>query len=123
MSGRARAPPPEAVPARAIDHYQLRRAALIASSMPGATGFAMGLEDSNGQRAWASSDTVGGVPRPFDQSPGSTKSMLTTLRFPVRCFRPEKERLDLGAVQALLVRYDRADNRALGFDVLQIVRE
>jgi hypothetical protein len=93
------------------------------SNPAGATGFEMGLEDSSGQRAWASSDTVGGVPRPFDQSPGSTKTMLTTLRFPVRCFKPEKERLDLGALQAILVRYDRADNRALGFDILQIVRE
>lgn len=88
-----------------------------------ATGFEMGLEDRDGQRAWASSDDVGGVPRPFDQPPGSTKTMLTTLRFPVRCFTAEKGRLDLQAVQAILVRYDRTAERSLAFDVLQIVHE
>jgi hypothetical protein len=81
----------------------------------------MGLEDRRGQRAWASSDAVGGVPRPFDQSPGSTKSMLTTLRFPVRCFKAEHRRFDRRSVVALLIRYDRTEDRDLAFDVLQIV--
>jgi hypothetical protein len=87
----------------------------------GATGFVMGLEDRRGQRAWADSDNVGGVPRPFDQPPGTTKSMLSTLRFPVRCFKPETRRFDRRAVAAILIRYDRTTPRELAFDVLQIV--
>ena len=89
----------------------------------GATGFLLGLEDRTGQRAWANSDDVGAVPRPFDQAPTTTKTMLTTVRFPVRCFRPEKRRFDRSAVAALLIRYDRTDERELAFDVIQIVSQ
>ncbi len=89
----------------------------------GATGFLLGLEDRNGQRAWANSDDVGGVPRPFDQAPTTTKTMLTTIRFPVRCFKPETRRFDRSAVVALLIRYDRTDERELAFDVVQIVSQ
>jgi hypothetical protein len=88
---------------------------------PDGTAFEMGLEDGNGQLAWAHSDAVGGVPRPYDSPPGSTKSMMTTLRFPVSCFKPEEGRFDVGDVRAILLRFGRAQARPLAFDVLQIV--
>jgi hypothetical protein len=85
------------------------------------TGFEMGLEDGNGLRAWENSDNVGGVPRPFDDPPGSTKSMMSTLRFPVSCFKPEEVKFEQRDVRAILIRFDRPDPRAIAFDVLQIV--
>jgi hypothetical protein len=64
---------------------------------------------------------VGGVPRPFDDPPGSTKSMMSTLRFPVSCFKPEEVKFEQRDVRAILIRFDRPDPRAIAFDVLQIV--
>lgn len=92
------------------------------SNPSGSTGFELGLEDGNGQVAWADSDEVGGVPRPFDNPPGSTKSMLTTLRFPVSCFRPEEGKFEHQDISAIQIRFDRSEKRPLAFDVLQIVR-
>lgn len=89
----------------------------------GAAGFELGLEDENANRAWSDSDDVGGLPRPFDRAPTITKTILTTLRFPAKCFRPQEQngRFDRKAVRAILIRCSRSDRRALAFDVLQIV--
>jgi hypothetical protein len=88
-----------------------------------ATGFELGIEDGSGRRAWADSDAVGGVPRPFDHGPPSgTKSMMSTLRFPIRCFRPEEGRVETADIVALLIRLRRPDPRPLAVDVLQIVK-
>jgi hypothetical protein len=81
----------------------------------------VGLEDRAGNRAWLGVAEVGGVPRPFDHAPGQTKTMLTTRRFPAACFGAEKEGFDRRAVRALLLRYRQPDQRAVAFDVLQIV--
>jgi hypothetical protein len=91
------------------------------SNPAGDTGFEMGLEDGNGLRAWADSDNVGGVPRPFDDSPGATKSMMSTLRFPVSCFNPEEVKFELRDLRAVLIRFHRTEPRPIAFDVLQIV--
>lgn len=88
---------------------------------PGNTGFELGLENDSGQVAWANSDEVGGVPRPFDNPPGSTKSMLSTLRFPVSCFKPEEGRFEPKEIRAIRIRFNRSEKRPLAFDVLQIV--
>jgi hypothetical protein len=85
--------------------------------------FEIGLEDGGGNLAWAGSEGVGGVPRPFDQLPGSTKSMMSTLRFPVRCFEAENAEFRLREILATLIRFDSPRERSIGFDVLQIVKE
>nr|AHZ89322.1 hypothetical protein [uncultured bacterium 'pool 3 contig00022'] len=94
------------------------------SNSAGHTGFELGLEDRKGNRAWVDSDDVGGVPRPFDQAPTATKTVLNTLRFPTRCVKTEKPsgRFDKTSVRAILIRCNRSDRRSLAFDVLQIVR-
>jgi hypothetical protein len=76
---------------------------------PDAAGFKIALADASGTVAWLDSDDVGGVPRPYDRSafdPGLdyTKTMLTTLRFPARCFGSAGSRLDLRNVDAILLR-------------------
>ena len=59
---------------------------------PDETGFELSLEDVERNRVWADSDDVGGLPRPFDRPYAyGTKTILTTLRFPIRCFKPEEE--------------------------------
>ena len=88
----------------------------------GATGFKLGLETTTGAIFWVDSDGVGGVPRPFDRTAGTwspiTKTMPSTLRFPVSCFAlPPKAR-----VRAIVLKLDRKDKRALAFDDLEIVR-
>jgi hypothetical protein len=90
-----------------------------------ATGaaFDLGIEDGNGVLAWVSSDEVGPVPRPFDRAPGSTKSMLTTLRFPPRCFRPDRPDFKISDIRAIHIRIGDIASRGLAFDVMQIVRE
>lgn len=90
------------------------------SNVPaGATGFQLGLEDQSGLVAWVVSDDVGGVPRPYDR-PGP-KTMPNTIRFPANCFTEVEPNLDLINIQAIRLRLDRKDGRALAFDVLQIV--
>jgi hypothetical protein len=104
-----------------------------ASVPPNSTGFLLGLEDDKGAVAWVDSDGVGGLPRPLDRraydlmqkyATDKTKTMLTTLRFPIVCFKsPPKSRttFDPKRVRAVLLRLNRQDKRALGFDDLQIV--
>jgi hypothetical protein len=84
------------------------------------TGFQLGLRDANGIEAFVDSDDVGGLPRPFPRKPSTMKTMLKTLCFKSSCF-PGKTKLDLSAITAILIRCNRADERALAFDDLQIV--
>ncbi|MEU9700953.1 hypothetical protein [Streptomyces sp. NPDC047981] len=86
-----------------------------------ATGFRLGLEDSAGARAWVDSDSVGGVPRPFDR-PDMIKTMLKTLRFRPECFLATNPALRLDRIQAVLIEYNRRGRRALAFDDLQLVK-
>ncbi len=87
----------------------------------GATGFELGLEDQNGTQSWIDSDDIGGLPRPYLRNAGMIKTMLKTLRFDTACFQ-EVEKIDLSAVQAILIRCNRSDERAIAFDDLQIIR-
>jgi hypothetical protein len=105
------------------------------SNVPaGATGFLLGLEDDLGAVAWVDSDGVGGAPRPLDRrtydlaqwyETDKTKTMLTTLRFPIDCFKSPpraRKRFNKARVRAVLLRMNRQDNRAFAFDDLQIVK-
>lgn len=85
-----------------------------------ATGFQLGLRDSNGVESWLDSDDVGGLPRPFPRNPSTMKTMLKTLRFKSACFAVNSK-LDLSSVTTILIRCNRKDERALAFDDLQIV--
>jgi hypothetical protein len=82
-----------------------------------ATGFSLGVELPNGSVHWVDSDDVGGVPLPFDRG-GSTKSMMSTLRFPAGCFDLSKRQQ---VIRAIVLRLDRPQARALAFDDLQII--
>jgi hypothetical protein len=84
------------------------------------TGFQLGVRDKNGTESWIDSDDVGGVPRPFPRNPATMKTMLKTLRFKSSCFAVNR-RLDLKSITAILLRCNRADDRALAFDDLQVV--
>jgi len=86
----------------------------------GATGFELGLEDTNGIQGWVDSDEVGSLPRPYPRNRGMIKTMLKTLRFKGACFQ-EQRGFDMQRIQAILIRCDRRDERALAFDDLQIV--
>jgi hypothetical protein len=98
----------------------IRVADVFGGTFPAAaTGFQLGVELANGAIKWVDSDDVGGVSLPFDYG-STTKSMLSTLRFPARCFDLSKrERV----IRAILLKLDRpkANARALAFDDLQIV--
>jgi len=83
------------------------------------TGFELGLEDSNGLQVWVDSDDIGGLPRPYSRNPGMIKTMLSTLRFKVPCFKARKFKRD--RIRAILIRCNRNDERAIAFDDLQIV--
>lgn len=87
-----------------------------------AAGFELGLEDANGATEWVDSDSVGGIPRPYDRIVDDpyTKTMLKTLRFPAECFS-ERGKLDTQNVVAILIRCNREVNHPLAVDVLQIV--
>lgn len=96
----------------------IRVADVFGGTFPSAaTGFELGLELANGTVRWVDSDDVGGVSVPFDRG-SSTKSMLSTLRFPARCF--QLTRRDQ-AIRAILLRLNRTKARALAFDDLQII--
>lgn len=84
------------------------------------TRFDLGLEDGNGTIGWIASESVGGVPRPFER-PGQSKSMLSTLRFRPRCAQPVEGRLDLSSIVAIHLRPDQKAPRTLAFDDLQLV--
>jgi hypothetical protein len=102
---------------------------------PGATGFLLGLEDSDGSVAWVNSDGVGGLPRPMDRrawdltqwyQTDKTKTILKTLRFPITCFRSppgSRKKFNPRKVRAIRLRLDRNDDRALAFDDLQLVNQ
>ncbi|MDQ3775004.1 MAG: S8 family serine peptidase [Pseudomonadota bacterium] len=99
------------------------------SSVPvEATGFKLGLEDARRKKGFIDSDDVGGLPRPYDRRKDDvvilgtdyTKTMLKTLRFPVSCIRGAEPGFHTTKVQAILLRMDRKDGRALAFDQLQI---
>lgn len=94
---------------------------------PTATGFEIGLEDSDGIIAWLTSDSVGGVPRPYDRkahdSPvglDCTKTMMRTLRFPVGCFEDANSSWSRRKTKAVLYRLSNS-TRPLAFDDLQII--
>lgn len=91
----------------------------IGASAP-PTGFKLGLRDVAGAESWVDSDEVGGVPRPFPRNPLTMKTMLKTLRFKSGCFTVGAK-LDLTSVHAIMLRFDRSDDRALALDDLQIV--
>jgi hypothetical protein len=96
----------------------VRVADVFNGTFPGTgTGFELGVELSNGTVRWVDSDDVGGVPLPFDRG-SSTKSMLSTLRFPASCFQLSRQEQ---VVRAILLRLNRKKARALAFDDLQIV--
>ena len=100
----------------------IRTAEVYGGSIPaGTTGFQLGLEDSNGTRAWVDSDLVGGLPRPYDR-PSEVKSMLKTLRFKSDCFHTAEPKLKLVSIRAILIRCNRRHERALAFDDLQVVK-
>ncbi len=70
----------------------IRVADVFTGAFPSAaTGFELGLELANGSVKWVDSEDIGGVPLPFDYG-STTKSMLSTLRFPVRCFHLVEKR-------------------------------
>jgi hypothetical protein len=85
-----------------------------------ATGFQLGLRDAAGTESWVDSDDVGGLPRPFPRKPVTMKTMLKTLRFKSGCFAGNRK-LDLSSITAILLWFNRADERALALDDLQIV--
>jgi len=92
------------------------------NSVPaGGTGFKLGVEDSNGLRAWVDSDDVGGLARPYDRNPGMIKTMLETLRFKGACFHGSRK-FTVKSIQAILIQCDRKDERAFAFDDLQLVK-
>jgi dienelactone hydrolase len=84
------------------------------------TGFRLGLRDAAGTEAWVDSDDVGTLPRPFPRNPGNMKTMLETRRFRPGCFL-QGSKLDLRAISAIMLAYNRSDERALAFDDLQVV--
>jgi hypothetical protein len=96
----------------------LRVADVFDGSFPAApTGFELGIEMPGGSMKWVDSDDVGGVPLPFDRG-STTKSMLSTLRFPIGCYGLTKRQR---TIRAIVLRLNRPKARALAFDDLQIV--
>lgn len=103
---------------RAAEVYQ-------APTIPAAaTGFRVGVEDAAGTVAWVDSDDVGGLPRPFDRRAfdARTKTMLSTYRFPGRCFAAAERRLQLSGIRAVHLGLNRADGRPIAFDDVEIVQ-
>ena len=84
---------------------------------PTPTGFQLGIELTDGVVEWVDSEEVGGVPRPF-YTEFLMKSMLSTLRFPIRCFGSSKR---LRVARAILLRFTPENARPLAFDDLQII--
>jgi hypothetical protein len=86
---------------------------------PGATAFQIGVEDASGQRCFVPS---GELPRPFDRTAvdGFTKSMLETVRVSSDCFSLARPGVDLGRIQAIVIRLSGLVARKVAFDQLQI---
>jgi dienelactone hydrolase len=103
---------------------------------PNATGFRLGLEDTQGTIAWLDVDDVGGLSRPFDRlaldafkhsvDPRNradiVKTMLSTYRFPSHCFVDPKGNFQVDKVQAIHLGLNRGDKRPIAFDDLEIVK-
>ena len=93
------------------------------------TGFRVGLEDSQGVIVWLDVDDVGGLARPFDRhaldtakhKPDLVKTMLSTYRFPGRCFVQPVGRFQLAKIQAVHLGLNRNDGRPIAFDDIEIV--
>ena len=88
-----------------------------------ATGFRIGLEDIRGNIAWVDVNDVGGLPRPFDRRnfDTKTKTMLSTFRFPGRCFAASSNTLQIQSIRAIHLGLNRGDERPIAFDDLEIV--
>lgn len=100
----------------------LRTAEVVDGAIPAdGVAFQLGLEDATGVVGWVGSDSVGGVPRPFER-PGQSKTMLSTLRFDPRCARAKRGRPNLRNIVAVRLRATLMDKRALAFDDLQFVK-
>lgn len=98
----------------------VRTAEVVDGGVPkSGVSFDLGLEDVKGTIGWIGSESVGGVPRPFER-PGQSKTMLSTLRFDPLCIG-RRNRLDLRRIVAIHLRSTTGDDRALAFDDLQLV--
>ena len=66
---------------------------------------------------------VGGLPRPFDRRnfDTKTKTMLSTFRFPGRCFAASSNTLQIQSIRAIHLGLNRGDERPIAFDDLEIV--
>jgi dienelactone hydrolase len=96
---------------------------------PTATGFRVGLEDTQGTIVWSDVDDVGGLSRPFDRHaldsakgiPDLVKTMLSTYRFPGHCFVDPNTKFQLTKVRAIHLGLNRGDGRPVAVDDLEIV--
>lgn len=110
---------------RAAEHY-----ARNSAFPPSASGFQVGLEDASGVTAWVDSDRLGGLPRPYFRKTHDlskfrgldiTKTMPETFRFPSSMFVEVEPSLDLSNIVAVILRFDRDDERVFLFDDIFIV--
>lgn len=103
---------------------RVRAAETFQGSIPAqATGFRVGAEDDAGTIAWVDVDDVGGLSRPFDRTgfDTTTKTMLSTFRFPGSCFQAAAPRLRLRSIRAIHLELNRGDGRPIAFDDVEIV--
>lgn len=111
-----------------LTHSEIRiRAAEVYNGQnipPQPTSFRVGAEDGAGLIAWVSIDEVGGLPRPFDRQAfdAKTKTMLSTFRFPGRCFAAAEPRLRIADIRAVHLNLNGELNRPIAFDDLEIVK-
>jgi dienelactone hydrolase len=91
---------------------------------PNTTGFRVGVEDGSGTIAWIDVDDVGGLSRPFDRNnlDGTTKTMLSTFRFPGHCFAAQGAGVETTNIVAVHLGLNRGDRRHIAFDDLEVVR-
>ena len=110
---------------RAAEYYQP-----TASFPQTPTGFQVGIENAAGAIAWVDVDALGGLPRPYlrkvhDETylkmADATKTMLETFRFAATRFVALEPTFDLNQVVAVILRFDRDDQREFLFDDLCIV--
>jgi len=118
------------------------------TQFPNSLGFQLGLEDDKCVAVWVDTDCIGGLARLFNRVDEifsdwgawlGSKTLLNTMRFPSSCFlKQEREwarqecedeangasppELDITRIVAILIRYNRQDERLLALDDLQIVR-
>jgi hypothetical protein len=97
---------------------------------PNATGFRVGLEDTQGTITWVDVDDVGGLSRPFNRHAldaakhlaDLVKTMLSTYRFPGECFVDPGGKFQIHQVRAIRIGLNRGDKRPIAFDDLEIVQ-